>query len=142
MFGFFIKKAFFDLWDNLFRIVILNLGYIAVMGIAVLLPYLGQYISLLPQSVVFFIVLFMGLGAFFVYSGAASCITKEIADYEEPGFKDFAQFLKDTYKPSLLFALVNTLIVFLLTLAMPFYLALKSLFGPLAFAFLFFFQQK
>ncbi len=49
----------------------------------------------------------------------------------------FLPYLKETYKPSLLFALANTVVAFLLSLAMPFYLSLKSLFGPLAFAFLF-----
>jgi uncharacterized membrane protein YesL len=137
MFGFYIKKAFFDMWDNLFRIIILNLGYIAVMGIAVVVPYLGQYITFLPQSVAFFIVLFLSIAVLSVYSGTASCITKEIADYQEPGFKDFLPYLKETYKPSLIFALANTAVFFLLSLAMPFYLSLKSLLGPLAFAFLF-----
>ena len=137
MFGFYVKKAFFDMWDNLFRIIILNLGYIAVLGIAVLVPYLGQYVTFLPQSVAFFIVLFISIALVSVYSGAASGITREIADYQEPGFKSFLPYLKETYKPSLLFALANTVVFFLLSLAMPFYLSLKSLFGPLAFAFLF-----
>jgi len=137
MFGFYVKKAFFDMWDNLFRIIILNLGYIAVLGIAVLVPYLGQYVTFLPQSVAFFIVLYIAIALVSVYSGAASCITGEIADYQEPGFKSFLPYLKETYKPSLIFALANTVVFFLLSLAMPFYLSLKSLFGPLAFAFLF-----
>ena len=37
MFGFLVKKAFFDMWDNLFRIIIMNLGYIAVFAIFFLL---------------------------------------------------------------------------------------------------------
>ncbi len=137
MFGFYVKKAFFDMWDNLFRIIILNLGYIGIIGIAVLVPYLGQYATFLPQSVAFFIVLFIAIALVSVYSGAASCITAEIADYQEPGFKSFIPYLKETYKPSLLFAFANTVVAFLLSLAMPFYLSLKSLLGPLAFAFLF-----
>ena len=32
MFGFLIKKAFFDMWDNMFRILIMNLGYILIGG--------------------------------------------------------------------------------------------------------------
>ena len=37
MFGFLVKKAFFDMWDNMFRIIIMNLGYIAVLAIFFLL---------------------------------------------------------------------------------------------------------
>ena len=31
MTGFFIKKAFFDGWDNLISLVVLNLGYLVVL---------------------------------------------------------------------------------------------------------------
>jgi len=137
MFGFLIKKTFFDMWDNLFRIIILNLGYIIALGIAVFLPYLTQFIPLVPQAVLLFVLLFLSVSIISVYSGAASCIVRDISDYLEPGFKDFYKYIKETYKPSLLFALVNTLIFFLLSLAMPFYLSVKSLLGPLAFALLF-----
>ena len=37
MFGFLVKKAFFDMWDNLFRILIMNLGYIAILAVFFLL---------------------------------------------------------------------------------------------------------
>ncbi len=37
MFGFLIKKAFFDMWDNMFRILLMNLGYILVLAIFFLL---------------------------------------------------------------------------------------------------------
>jgi MFS family permease len=137
MFGFFVKKAFFDMWDNLFKIIILNLGYILVIGLAVLLPYLARYLTFLPQTPTFFVLMFLAIAAFSVYTGAVSCIARDIADYEEPGFKDFYRYLGETYKPSLIFALVNFGVFFLLSLAMPFYLSVKSLIGPLAFAFLF-----
>ena len=29
MLGFLIKKAFFDTWDNLFRVLLLNIGFYA-----------------------------------------------------------------------------------------------------------------
>jgi len=39
MFGFLIKKTFFDMWDNMFRIILLNLAFLAVMAL-VMLPSL------------------------------------------------------------------------------------------------------
>jgi uncharacterized membrane protein YesL len=36
MFGFLVKKTFFDMWDNMFRIILLNLAFLAVMGIIAL----------------------------------------------------------------------------------------------------------
>jgi hypothetical protein len=39
MFGFLIKKTFFDMWDNMFRIIILNLAFLLAMGL-IMLPSL------------------------------------------------------------------------------------------------------
>lgn len=36
MFGFLIKKTFFDMWDNMFRIILLNLAFIGVLGLVAL----------------------------------------------------------------------------------------------------------
>ena len=56
MFGFLIKKAFFDMWDNLLKIVILNLGFI------LLLALVGFSLIHLTQSLLYFILLGLGLG--------------------------------------------------------------------------------
>ena len=37
MFGFLIKKWFFDFWDNMIRVVLINLGFVLMMGIVVYL---------------------------------------------------------------------------------------------------------
>jgi uncharacterized membrane protein YesL len=134
--GFLVKKAFFDLWDNLLRIVLLNLGYVAVLSLAYLSYYPLQLLSFIPERILFFLALFLDLGILLVYTGAVSGMAKEISDYKEPGFRDFARFLKSSWPNSLLFALINAVLIFLLTAAMPFYLGIKSFFGPLAFAFL------
>ena len=42
MIGFLIKKGFFDIWDNLVSIVVMNLGYLAVLGLVVLSSYVGE----------------------------------------------------------------------------------------------------
>jgi len=39
MFGFLIKKTFFDMWDNMFRIILLNLAFLFAMGL-IMLPSL------------------------------------------------------------------------------------------------------
>jgi hypothetical protein len=36
MFGFLVKKTFFDMWDNMFRIILLNLAFLAVMALVAL----------------------------------------------------------------------------------------------------------
>jgi hypothetical protein len=137
MFFFLIKKAFFDMWDHLFRIIILNLGFILVIGAAILIPYLLLMIPSVPETVLFFISLVLSSALACVYTGAASGVVKDISDYGEPGFRDFYRYLTETYRPSLYFGILNAVILFLISLAFPFYMGMKSMVGPLAFAFLF-----
>ncbi|MGA2977700.1 MAG: hypothetical protein ABSF77_20560 [Spirochaetia bacterium] len=132
MFGFLIKKAFFDMWDNMFRIILMNLGYIAVLAIFFLLAPL--FISL---PVLFFITIALGIAALAVYTGAVSKMCAEIADYRQPGFAEFAQFIKASYPSSLLLALVLTAYVFIISIAFQFYGGMKTIVGPLAVALLF-----
>jgi len=80
MFGFLIKKTFFDMWDNLIRIVILNLGFILAFGIMVYFPWV-----LKDYQVLNFLARGIGIGVLFVYAGAASTMTSMIADYGKPG---------------------------------------------------------
>jgi hypothetical protein len=137
MFSFLIKKAFFDLWDNLFRVILLNLGYIGIIGLAILVPYGVTYLHFLPDLAQIVLAVFLAAAMVCVYTGAASGMCRAIADYEEPGFRDFADYLRTTWAPSLAFAGVNAGVAFFLSLAMPFYLQMKNVVGPIAFAFLF-----
>ncbi len=138
MFSFLIKKTFFDLWDNLFRVILMNLGYIAVVGLAVLVPSGLSYLAFLPGPVAVGLAILIPLAILSVYTGAASHMCRAIADYQEPGFRDFLQHLRATWLPSLLFALVNAAVGFFLTVAMPFYLRMPARWvGAVAFAFLF-----
>ncbi len=132
MFGFLIKKAFFDMWDNLFRIVILNLGFIASAAILLYFPLLFKSVPLL-----FYIALIIGILIFFVYTGAASRFASDIANYKAPSFKEFWEYLKTTMPSSLLFAITNIIFVFLLSIAFPVYGHIKSIVGPIAFSLLF-----
>jgi hypothetical protein len=136
MFGFLIKKAFFDMWDNLFRVVILNLGYILCASGLVFLPSLfpSGAESINPLSVVVFLVFTVVL---FVYTGGVSRVARDIADYGTPGFKDFWTYIKETALSSVFFALIVAAHVFILTTVFPFYSALKSILGFLAMAFIF-----
>ncbi len=132
MFGFLVKKAFFDMWDNLFAIVALNLGFIASFAIVIFLPSL-----FLETPATFYVASFISLLILFVYAGTASAYCRDIADYKTPQFRDFVEHLKGSFLTSLVFALVNSLYAFLLSVALPTYLNFKSFMGIIAFSFLF-----
>jgi len=87
--------------------------------------------------VLFFATIALGIAVFSVYTGAVSKMCSEIADYRQPGFTDFWNYVKESYPSSLLMALVLTAYVFVIVVAFQFYGNIKSIAGPLAVALLF-----
>ena len=67
MIGFFIKKAFFDGWDNLIGMVVLNLGFLLILLAGIGSLTLLSEIAILP---VVLLVLTAGLFAFFTAGSA------------------------------------------------------------------------
>jgi hypothetical protein len=132
MLGFLIRKTFFDMWDNLFRIMLMNIGFIAITAYFIIVVPLTVQVPVL-----FWFARFLGIAMFFVYLGAVSRATSDIADYKQPGFSDFLSSLKETYPGSLLIALCVFAFVFVISTAFSFYGNLQSMAGPLAVAFLF-----
>lgn len=119
MFLFLIKKTFFDWWDNFFFCFLLNLGYLAVLIFIFSLP------NPFPESgVASFLIFFLKIEIFFVYTGVVAHATKEIADYRSADWVNFFQYLKNSYQTSLLFGTV--LIYFLFPITSLFTLAQQA----------------
>jgi hypothetical protein len=131
MFGFLVKKAFFDMWDNMFRIILMNLGYILVLGV-----FWGaiELASIAPLSIG---LLCVGVALLAVYTGAVSRMCSDIADYKQPGFADFLGYVRESFPSSLLLTLIVVVYVFVISVAFRFYGGMNSLVGPLAVALLF-----
>ncbi|GHU58234.1 hypothetical protein FACS189444_1570 [Spirochaetia bacterium] len=124
MIGFLIKKTFFDLWDNLFRIALINLGFIASVAIPVFIPGLLESVPVLGIAV-----LFIGIVWCLIYLSTAALTIKAISDYGSFGFADFFNNLKTAWPAGLVMGLIVILIWVLTTIAMPFYLNMGSIFG-------------
>lgn len=136
MVWFTVKKAFFDFWDNLFKTIILNLGYIFLLSIPVFLPYwlYGIHVS---ASIAAFAA---GVLLIFVYTGAASLVARDISDYGNPGFREFFGYLKESWGTSIIFGLIVIAHMGILMVAFPVYAAMKNLFGIAAMVFIFWFS--
>ncbi|MDR0567870.1 MAG: hypothetical protein LBG87_01505 [Spirochaetaceae bacterium] len=132
MIGFLIKKTFFDLWDNLFRIALINLGFIASAAIPIFIPSLLQGIPLLSMAV-------FGAGVLWcvIYLAGASLCLKSISDYGAFGFGDFFSKLKEAWLPGLGMGGLLCLIAILGYVAIPFYLGMSPLIGLLLAAVIF-----
>jgi hypothetical protein len=123
MIGFLIKKALFDYWDNMFRMVLINLGFIASLAIPVFLPGI---IPIPPLSIIVFAA---GLLWCFVYLAAAALSVKEVSDYGVFGFSDFLANLKEGWKTGLALGITGFLLYAIARNSIPFYLQMHSIFG-------------
>ncbi len=132
MLGFFIKKAFFDGWDNLISLVLVNLLFVALLAAGY-----GAF-SLLGVNVLLGgILLLAWFAALHLAFGGASYFTKEHAFYQRPGFAEFWQGIKSSWRSALLLAAVNAVVLMMFVLVMPFYMGLDSVLGIAIVAILF-----
>ncbi len=121
---FMIKKAFFDMWDNLFSIVILNLGCILLIGAGIYIPYILSF-----HPITFILGILTTAVIFILYLGAASLVAGDIADYKSPTFKKFFQYLKEVWKAALVFALIIVIQMLILRVVLPWYFKLGNVIG-------------
>ena len=131
MIGFLLKKTFFDLWDNMFRIVLLNLGFIASLAVPVFLP------GLLPIPALSLAVLALGILWCSVYLAAASLSVKALSDYGSFGFADFFTNLKAVWPAGMVMGIAVFLLFAMARVIIPFYLAMNSMIGLLLAAVIF-----
>ncbi|MCL2190773.1 MAG: hypothetical protein FWB79_02160 [Treponema sp.] len=131
MIGFLLKKTFFDVWDNLLRIVLINLGFLVSVTIPVFLP------GLVPVTLVSMLVFVLGILWCFVYLSAAAFSLKAVSDYGSFGFADFWANLKAGWKVGVAAGLIATMLFLMIWAIIPFYLAMESVLGFLLAAVIF-----
>jgi hypothetical protein len=115
----------------MFRIVLLNLGFIVSLTIPIILP---GYIPIPALSVV---VLVIGIIWCFVYLAATALSVKAISNYGTFGFADFKANLKAGWPAGMILALAGFVFFVLITTIIPFYLEMNSYIGLLLAAVIF-----
>jgi hypothetical protein len=127
MIGFLLKKTFYDLWDNLFRIVAVNFGFLALTAVPVFLPKLAaKFFSSQALEV--------GLSAFgilicSVYLSTAAHSLKSISDHGSFGFRDFFRGFKIAWPAGLVMGFFVFVVFLIVTIVIPFYIGIESPFG-------------
>ena len=127
---FLIKKTFFDFWDNLLTIIMLNLGFFLILiGEGYLfLAFSATGVTFFTGSpnillLLFYYFFFVISGiVFFIYVGIVAKILKSIADFEKPKLLDFLLYLKETYTASSIFGIIFVSYFFCYYIAGKFYL--------------------
>jgi len=124
MIGFFIKKAFYDGWDNLLQIILLNV-VIVVIGAGGF--FLAQEISSnAPLSIGILVAVFIIEGIIMM---AVSEVMARIADFKSFSFMDLINAVRSTWLHGLLYALLCGGVILVFTVTMPYYAGLNTLFG-------------
>ena len=123
--GFFIKKAFFDGWDNLIGIVLFNLAYIALL-------MAGLYAALLAGEVNAAAAAgatALSLALVSIVMGGTAAVTHSYSDYRRDSWHAFISGIRRNIGHSLLFSLILIVAVFNIRLIIPFYLSYGNAFG-------------
>jgi len=126
MIGFLIKKCFFDIWDNLFKVVLINLGFIASLSIPVFIPPLFQAVPALGVGV-----LIIGCLWCCIYLSTAAITLKSISDYGSFGFSEFFDNLKTAWPAGLFLGGFVFLAYVLCVVVIPFYFSMGTMTGLL-----------
>ena len=124
MTGFFIKKAFFDGWDNLFSLIAFNFVHLLLA-----IVFLGLPILLSAGVGVGTAGLVLGIVALSLWQAVTSFAMNGVSDYKSPSIRESLGFFRQAWKPGLAQAGINVVLWFSFSLGIPFYLAQKSLLG-------------
>ena len=126
MIGFLIKKTLYDLWDNMIRIVALNLGFL-ICSVIPLLPVLfprifGSDLFILISAV-------LGTLICSIYLATAAFTIKSISDYGTFIFKDFLDNLKKAWPAGIAMFVFLFIVYIVISIVIPFYASMDSLLG-------------
>jgi hypothetical protein len=124
MTGFFIKKAFFDGWDNLLQITVSNVVLAALLLGSFFLISLTA--AILPLSIAVFL---LCLSAIMMFCFAVSSCAARVASFKQFSLKDLFLTIPQMWKPGLLFGLIVGCGVLVLSIGLPFYMEIQSLLG-------------
>ncbi len=138
MISLFLKKTFFDGWDNLFSLALLNILFTALLVGECLLGW--AFLSARgSMSLGLWEVLALLIGYLIIclYAGGSASFVNLLADYQKASLRDFFAGIKRNALKTLLFGLLSALIVFTAVFSFRFYASQGGLVGTLASAMVF-----
>lgn len=135
MIGFFIKKNFFDGWDNLLSLVFPNLLIFALVVGGYFVADVTLNLSLLLSMLVLGIFWCGTSIAIFAFGSCAA----EIANFKSVTFKDWLRNFPSVWKDGLIFGLITGVLTTLGAITIPFYLQMEGMVGLFLAALVFWF---
>ncbi len=132
MLGFFIKKTFFDGWDNLFALVGLNLVSLALVGVLLVLP-----LSLGLTGAVALIPVLASILAVAVWWSVCVFALVRVSDFKSLSVREVLDSIRPALVPGIQLAVLCMAGYILLSIGLPFYLTHGGLLGVFAAGILF-----
>ena len=124
MFGFYIKKAFFDGWDNFIQMVLQNIIYIIFFLLLLgSIMVFGDNLSLFIPAVIIVLLLFC------LSMGGTSSVVYNWSEYKSETWGPYMKGVGRNYRHSLVFFLCLITLFLLFFLVIPFYLSFNNLIG-------------
>jgi hypothetical protein len=121
MIGLLLRKFLYDMWDNLFMIVVLNFGFLFFLCMTFVLPLL------LPAAeIVLLVIMIYWL---FVYVCAAAAALGKVSDYRRLSLVDFAANIKGAFIPALVLFTAAVFIFFIMWFTIPSYFRMGGMLG-------------
>jgi hypothetical protein len=132
MTGFFLKKAFFDGWDNILTLGVLNIGFVALVVLFLGAPRIAG--GSVPLALLLFVA---AIFLFFFYSGGVSLYLSEYVFDRSRELRELPGCIARTWRISAVLAAITSVQFVVLTIGFPFYVSLGGVLGLTALAVLF-----
>ncbi|MFC2614576.1 MAG: hypothetical protein ACFNYQ_03510 [Treponema sp.] len=124
MIGFFLKKNFFDGWDNFLLLALFNIAVILIVFLFFGLAYLLSSIFVLSVLCLFVCIILIGILLLTV-----SNLMSHIADYKSFSFKEIGGEIRRTWRHGALFALIESFCWIVAEVAVPYYFSFQNFLG-------------
>ncbi len=124
MIGFFIKKSFFDGWDNFLQLILQNLVYLGLLlgGMSLMYITVENNLLFIAVSIVFLLLVCISLG------GTAES-AKSWSDYSGDTWQPYVKGLKRNLRHSLFFFFLLSIIILCVAVTIPFYASFDGVIG-------------
>lgn len=121
---FFIKKVFFDAWDNLIIIVLFNIGFTAIIAGFSYIAFIFE-----PAGFGYFSTVIAGVVVFNIYAAAVSAYMNEIIQDKSPEIKQIPFFIKKYWKTASVISAISIFQIAAVFIGFPFYFQIGGLPG-------------
>ncbi len=121
---FFIKKVFFDAWDNLITIVLFNIGFTLIIAGFSYLAFLFE-----PAGLGYFSTVVTAVIIFNIYAAGVSAYMNELIQSNSPDFKQFPVYIKKYWKSAAVISVISIFQLAAIIIGFPFYFSVGGLPG-------------